>query len=183
MTKDYFTLFKTFFKIGAFTFGGGYAMIPLIEEEIVDKKGWIQKEDILDLFAIAQSIPGAIAINTATLVGYKRAGKIGGLCATFGVILPSFIIISFIAAFFTQFAHLPLIHSIFMGINGAVVLLIFKAALKMSKVASTDFLSAISMLLTILAILFTSINPIYLIITGALIGLLRYHFKTKRVKL
>lgn len=180
MSNMYFSLFKTFFKIGAFTFGGGYAMIPLIEEEIVDKKGWIAKEDILDLFAIAQSIPGAIAINTATLVGYKKAGKRGGICATLGVILPSFIIISIIAAFFSQFAHLSVVHSIFMGINGAVVLLILKAALKMTKMAVIDGLSALSMVITVCVILFTDVNPIFLILTGACIGLIRYYIEKSR---
>jgi len=175
----YISLFKTFFKIGAFTFGGGYAMIPLIEEEIVDKKGWIEREEIMDLFAIAQSIPGAIAINTATLVGYKKAGKRGGICATFGVILPSFIIISIIAAFFASFAHLPLVHAIFMGINGAVVLLILKAALKMTRLAVVDVLSGLSMLMTVLMILFTSINPIIMILAGASIGLIRYFIEKK----
>lgn len=174
MYKIYWQLFKSFFKIGLFTFGGGYAMIPLIEEEIVDKKKWIKKEEILDLFAIAQSIPGAIAINTATLVGYKKAKKIGGICATFGVILPSFIIISIIASFFSRLADLSLVHAIFMGINGAVILLIFKAALKMTKLSVIDTLSAITLVLTVLLILFTSINPVFMILFGALIGYGRY---------
>lgn len=174
MYKIYWQLFKSFFKIGLFTFGGGYAMIPLIEEEIVDKKKWILKEDILDLFAISQSIPGAIAINTATLVGYKKAKKLGGIFATIGVILPSFIIISIIAAFFHQFADLAFVHAIFMGINGAVILLIFKAALKMTKLSVIDPLSGICLILTVLLILFTNINPVFLIISGALVGLARY---------
>ncbi len=95
-------LFMSFFKIGLFTFGGGFAMIPLIEKEIVDTRKWIHREDIIDLFAISQSIPGAVAINTATLVGYKVAGRIGAIVATAGVALPSIVIISLIAVFFVR---------------------------------------------------------------------------------
>lgn len=137
-------------------------------------KKWIKKEEILDLFAIAQSIPGAIAINTATLVGYKKAKKLGGVFATFGVILPSFIIISIIAAFFHQFADLDFIQAIFMGINGAVILLIFKAALKMTKMSVIDTLSGISLVLTVVLLLFTTINPVFMILFGGLIGYGRY---------
>jgi len=95
-------IFVTFFMIGLFTFGGGYAMIPLIEKEIVEKKKWVEKEEITDILAVSQSIPGAIAINSATFIGFKIKGRIGAIAATLGVILPSFVIISFIAAFFRQ---------------------------------------------------------------------------------
>lgn len=172
--KLLFELFTVFFKIGAFTFGGGYAMIPLIEEEIVTHKKWVDKEEVYDLFAVSQSIPGAIAINTSTLVGYKIAGKLGAICATFGVILPSFIIISIIATFFGSIADLPVVIAIFAGINGAVVVLILLAAKKMIKVALHDNLSIILIIVTVLIIVFTNISPIFLILAGALIGLSLY---------
>lgn len=177
MIKTYWELFKVFFKIGAFTFGGGYAMIPLIEEEIVEHKKWVKKEDVFDLFAISQSIPGAIAINTSTLVGYKIAGKLGAICATFGVILPSFIIISLIASFFSKIADVPVVMAIFTGINGAVIVLVLLAALKMLKIAIHDALSVAIVVVTVCLILFTDISPIYLIISGGLIGYLLYLYE------
>jgi len=177
----YLDLFKVFFKIGAFTFGGGYAMIPLIEEEIVTNKGWVKKEDIFDYFAVSQSFPGAIAINTSTLVGYKVAGKLGAIFATLGVILPSFFIITLIATFFTKIADNNAVKSIFTGINGAVIVLIVLAARKMLKVAIHDALSVILVIVTVVVILFTDISPIFLIIGGAFTGFLLYlynhHYK------
>lgn len=172
----YLELFKVFFKIGAFTFGGGYAMIPLIEEEIVDHKAWVAKEDIFDYFAVSQSFPGAIAINTSTLVGYKVAGKLGAICATLGVILPSFLIITLIASFFTRIADSSTIKSIFTGINGAVIVLIILAAQKMLKIAIHDGLSVVLVIVTVCVILFTDISPIFLIIGGGIIGFLLYLF-------
>lgn len=176
MIKTYWELFKVFFKIGAFTFGGGYAMIPLIEEEIVVHKKWVKKEDIFDLFAVSQSIPGAIAINTSTLVGYKIAGRLGAIFATFGVILPSFIIISLIAAFFTKVATSHVVETLFIGINGTVVVLITMAAVKMMKIAIHDALSVFIVIATVLLVLFTNISPIYMILAGGVIGFILYEY-------
>lgn len=183
MENLYLDLFKVFFKIGAFTFGGGYAMLPLIEEEIVEHKNWVKKEEIYDFFAVSQSFPGAIAINTSTLVGYKVAGRKGAIAATLGVILPSFLIITIIATFFSKIADLSVVKAIFSGINGAVIVLILLAARKMLKIALHDALSVLLVITTVVIILFTDISPIFLIIGGALIGLLLYvynhHYKTK----
>lgn len=176
----YFELFKVFFRIGAFTFGGGYAMLPLIEEEIVTNKQWVKKEDIYDYFAVAQSFPGAIAINTSTLVGYKVAGRLGAIAATLGVILPSFIIITLIATFFSKIADLPIVKNIFKGINGAVIVLILMAAVRMFKIALKNVLSYILMILTVLTVLFTDISPILLIITGGFVGYLTYIYEKKK---
>ena len=176
MKNIYFDLFKVFFKVGAFTFGGGYAMLPLIEEEIVENKKWVNKDDIYDFFAVSQSFPGAIAINTSTLVGYKIAGKKGAIAATIGVILPSFMIITLIATFFSKIADLSVVQSIFAGINGAVIVLILLAGKKMLKMAIHNALSVIIVIATIIIILFTDISPIFLIIGGAIIGLLLYVF-------
>lgn len=174
MIKTYLELFRVFFKIGAFTFGGGYAMIPLIEEEIVTVKGWVEKEDMIDMLAVSQSIPGAIAINTSTLVGYKVAGKLGAIFATLGVILPSFLIISIIAMFFSKISDSNIVETIFVGISGAVIVLIFLAAIKMLKVAVKDLLSVILVIITVLVVLFTDVSPIYLIMFGGVTGVILY---------
>lgn len=177
MYKIYLELFKVFFKIGAFTFGGGYAMIPLIEEEIVNNKKWVSKDEVFDIFSISQSIPGAIAINTSTLVGYKIAGKIGAISATFGVILPSFAIISIIAMFFMKISDSKIVEAIFTGVNGAVIVLILLAAKKMIKIAVHNSLSVVIILATVLIVLLTDFSPIFIIISGALIGILLYFYE------
>ena len=126
-------LFVTFFKIGAFTFGGGYAMIPLIQKEAVENKNWVSDEDILDIVAIAESTPGPIAINAATFVGYRTAGNWGSFFATLGVVMPSFIIISLIAILLSEFATLkPCVYA-FYGIRAGVLALIIKAIWGMYK--------------------------------------------------
>ncbi len=120
----YWESFKTFFKIGAFTLGGGYAMIPIIESEIVEKRKWISKDEFVDLIAIAQSCPGVFAINLSTFIGYKIKRVPGAICTTLATALPSFIIILLIALFFHSFQDNPVVESIFKGIRPAVVALI-----------------------------------------------------------
>ena len=127
--KTCLTLFLTFLKIGAFTFGGGYAMIPIIEKEMVEKHKWIKSEDILDIFAIAESTPGPIAINSATFIGYKIGGVFGSFCATFGVVLPSFVIISIISLVLREFSDIKAVQYAFNGIRAGVLALIIKAHL------------------------------------------------------
>ena len=131
--KRILTLFLTFFKIGAFTFGGGYAMIPLIQREIVEKHGWMTDEDILDIFAIAESTPGPIAINSATFVGFRTAGFWGSALATTGVVLPSFVIILLISFLLTGFADIPAVKYAFFGIRAGVLALLVKALWTMYK--------------------------------------------------
>ena len=131
--KRILTLFLTFFKIGAFTFGGGYAMIPLIQREIVEKHGWMEDEDILDIFAIAESTPGPIAINSATFVGWRVAGFWGAALATTGVVLPSFVIILLISFLLTGFADIPAVQYAFFGIRAGVLALLIKALWTMYK--------------------------------------------------
>lgn len=185
MNKDsirkYADLFSIFFKIGAFTFGGGYAMIPLIEKEIVDKRGWVEKAEIVDLFAIAQTIPGAIAINTSSLIGYKAAGKKGALVSTLGVILPSFLIISIIAAFFTQIADYPQVKAIFTGIIASVVALILTASINITRAAVQDKLTLVITVLTVVGIVLFDINPIFIILLGAVPGLVVYKFMPGKI--
>ncbi len=177
--KEYLELFWVFLKIGAFTFGGGFAMIPLIEKEIVVNKKWIEKDEIINLFAVSQSIPGAIAINTSTLVGYKVGGKKGAIIATCGVILPSFVIILGIATFFAKIADSKVVEAVFIGINGAVIVMILMAAKKMIKAGVKDILTLVIMIATILCIFLLKISPVVMIIIGSLIGFIKYRIKNK----
>jgi len=165
-------LFLTFFQIGSFTFGGGYAMISLIEREVVQRKKWIQSEDIVDIFAIAESVPGAIAINSSTFIGYKIAGMRGAVLATLGVVLPSFLIITIIAAFFARFQDNPLAKAAFMGVRTAVTALILTAAYKIGKTAIRDRIGVIISVCVILLAVFTEIKVVLLIAAGGLLGIL-----------
>ncbi|MDE5673782.1 MAG: chromate transporter [Muribaculaceae bacterium] len=176
--KDsYWSLFSTFFKIGAFTFGGGWAMISIIEREIVDKHHWIERDDFLDLLAIAQSLPGILAVNIATAVGDKIKGGKGSVAAAAGTILPSFLIILFIAIFLTPetIKNNKVISSIFMGIRPAVVALIIAPVLTSAKAAKLQWKTVWIPLVVALMISidqgFIS-NPILYIILGALGGFL-----------
>ncbi len=175
--KGYLDIFVTFFKIGCFTFGGGYAMVPLMEEAVIDKKKWIKREEIVDLFAVSQSIPGAIAINTSTLIGYKIAGNKGALLATLGVVLPSFIVITVIASFFALFQDLKTVKAAFMGIRPAVVALILVTAVSMAKVVVKDIFGVVIMLTTVVLVVFLRVNPIVVIIGGGILGIAFYRLK------
>lgn len=179
--KKLIEIFTAFFKIGCFTFGGGYAMIPLIEKEIVENKRWVTDEEVVDVFAVAQSMPGAIAINTSTFIGYKIAGRKGAVIATFGVVLPSFIIITLIAAFFGKFQDNPLVKAAFDGIRPVIVGLILMAAIKMAKASIKDKTGAIITAASTILIVFFDIHAILTIIGGVLIGLIIYLFFPKRV--
>ncbi len=175
----YLDLFKAFFKIGLFTFGGGYSMLPLIEEEIVNQNKWATKDEIYDYFAVAQSFPGAIAINTSTLVGYKIAGRKGGIVSTIGVILPSFIIILLIATFFIKIAHLTIVKNIFSGINGAIIILLSLAAIRIIKSSVRDKVSILIFLIA-LSLAIYGINPVIIIISAIVLGILRYMVERKK---
>ncbi len=169
--KTCLTLFLTFLKIGAFTFGGGYAMIPIIEKEMVEKHKWIKSEDILDIFAIAESTPGPIAINSATFIGYKIGGVFGSFCATFGVVLPSFTIISIIALVLREFSDIKAVQYAFNGIRAGVLALIIKALVSMYKKAPKGLFSYILMGASFVLAAFTDINVIFVIIGCGLAGL------------
>ncbi|MHB1394337.1 MAG: chromate transporter [Clostridia bacterium] len=175
-------IFVSFFKIGLFTFGGGYAMIPLIEKEIVEKKKWVGKEEITDILAVAQSIPGAIAINSATFIGFKTYGRKGALVATLGVILPSFVIISFIAAFFSKFDDNQIVKSAFAGIRPAVVALIVYAVIKIGKTSIKDKTGLIVAMIGLVLVVVFNIHAILVIIGGAVFGLAVYKFWPDKVK-
>ncbi len=131
--NEYLELFLTFAQVGVCTFGGGYAMLPILQREVVEKKGWCTQEELADYFAIGQCTPGVIAVNTATFVGAKRKGTLGGIVATLGMIFPSVVIITLIAAFLKNFAHIPAVGHAFAGVRAAVVALIASSVLKLGK--------------------------------------------------
>lgn len=180
--KQMVEIFLTFFKIGCFTFGGGHAMIPLIEKEVVSSKKWVDKKEIVDLFAVSQSIPGAVAVNSSAFVGYKTAGRKGAVAAVAGVILPSFIIIMIIATFFSKFQNNVMVQRAFLGIRSAVVGLIVLAAWKVGKVAVKDKLTVGIMVLTVIAVFIAKLHPIVTIIAGSLIGLCIYYVFPEKIK-
>ncbi len=181
--KLFIDLFITFFKIGCFTFGGGFAMIPLIEKEVVIEKKWVEEKEVINIFAASQSIPGAIAINSSTFIGYKIGGRIGAIVATLGVVIPSFIIITIIAVFFSRLQNNSIVQKAFLGIRAAVVALIIMAAVKMGKTIVKDKLSGIIAAATIILMITIKLNAIYLIILGAAIGLVIYKFFPNRVSM
>lgn len=168
--KKVFQLFITFIKIGAFTFGGGYAMVPLIQRETVEKKKWINDDDILEIVAIAESTPGPIAVNSATFVGYKTAGVLGAAAATIGVVLPSFTIIYFISFVIDKFENNTAVKYAFSGIRAGVFALIIKALWAMSKKNAKNI---ISFIITAFAFIFAAlnINVIYIILACAVTGI------------
>lgn len=173
-------LFITFFKIGAFTFGGGYAMIPLIQREIAENKKWITNDDILDVIAIAESTPGPIAINSATFVGYKVAGFWGSFFATLGMVIPSFVIITVIAFFLDKFKHIQAIQFAFNGIRAAILVLILKALVSMYKQCPKSPVAYIIMALAFVAAAIFDINILFIIIACAIIGLVTYNIMSGR---
>lgn len=166
------SLFITFFKIGAFTFGGGYAMIPLIQKEVAENKKWITDEDILEIVAIAESTPGPIAINAATFVGFRVAGFFGAFFATLGVVLPSFLIISVISLILKEFENLKAVKYAFFGIRAGVLALLFKALFSMYKKCPKGVISYIIMALSFLAVAVFKVGVLYVIIGCAAVGLI-----------
>ena len=168
--KELFDLFWTFCKIGALTFGGGYAMLPLIQREIVENKKWSTEKEILDYYAVGQCTPGVIAVNTATFIGYKLRGIIGGIVATLGVIFPSIVIILIIATFLQNFADLAIVQSAFAGIRVAVVALIITTLVKLIKSSIKDYLGVIIAIIAFVISAFIGLSPVYVVIAAALTG-------------
>lgn len=178
--KKALKLFATFFKIGAFTFGGGYAMIPLIQHEVAEKNKWITDEDILEIVAIAESTPGPIAINSATFVGYRVCGVLGSTAATLGVVLPSFVIILVISFVLAAFQSLRAVQYAFMGIRAGVLALVIKALVSMFKKCPKGWVSYIVMAFAVAVGALTDINVFLIIIVSALFGLVTYSVLRRR---
>lgn len=173
--KNLGTLFFTFFKIGLFTFGGGYAMIALLEEEFIQRRKWLDKDEFLDMTAIAESTPGPVAINSATYLGYKLAKVPGAATATVAVCLPSFLIIYAISLFFEQFTQLTVIASAFKGIQVCVIYLIFSAGVRMLKALdkspfATGVLAAVMLVMVGLSLAGVSVSSILLILLSGAAG-------------
>lgn len=175
-------LFTTFFKIGAFTFGGGYAMIPLIQHEVSEKNNWITDEDILEIVAISESTPGPIAINSATFVGYRVCGVLGSLAATLGVVIPSFLIMLIVFFVLDKFQQYPAVQYAFMGIRACVLALVIKALLSMYKKCNKNWVSFSVIAFAVIASTFLSINTFYIIIASAVFGLITYSILQRRAK-
>ena len=165
-------LFFTFFKIGAFTFGGGYAMLPLIQVEVIDTYGWLTLNEFLEIIAIAEMTPGPVAINTATFVGYRTAGFFGSVAATLGVVLPSFLIILLIARLFTGLTKSSWTKGVFTGVKPAVIGLIGLALWRLGSVTLTDYKTILLFLGALCLLIKGRLHPIPVLILAGLSGLL-----------
>ena len=180
--KKLWQIFLTFFKIGAFTFGGGYAMIPLIQREAVDHRKWVTEDDILDIVAIAESTPGPIAINSATFVGYRAAGVLGSAVATLGVVLPSFVLILALSFVLQKFEDVKAVKWAFWGIQAGVLALLFKALYGMFKKSPKGWAAYVVMGGSFLATAILKINLLYVIIGCAVFGLVTALIAERRMK-
>ena len=165
----YLDIFTCFAKIGAFTIGGGYAMIPIIQKEVVDKRGWISEEDFMDVLAISQSAPGILAVNISIFLGHKLRGTKGSIVATLGSTLPSFTIILLIAMFFSGYQDNPTIMAIFKGIRPVVVSLIAVPMINMAKKAKLNFYTGALAVITALLIIFMKVSPLYILLVVAVV--------------
>ena len=178
--RGYWELFLVFFKIGAFTFGGGYAMLPLIQSAVVDKKKWLGDKEFIDMLAIAQSMPGPIALNTAIFVGNKHKGVKGSIFSSLGIILPSFISILLLVIVFTKFRENPTVESVFKGIRPAVVALIFAPLLRMGKNADITWQTLWIPITVALIVGLLHVSPILIIVLAIGLGIL-YRMVIKKV--
>jgi chromate transporter len=168
----YLELIVTFFKIGIMTFGGGYAMLPIIQREVVEKKQWATEEEILDYYAIGQCTPGIIAVNTATFIGNKQKGILGGFLATLGLVLPSLIIITVIAAVLTNFAEIPAVQHALAGIRVAVVVLVGYSVKKLAKSGVCGAFGWCLFVLTFLVSALFGVSPVLVVVLAAVAGIL-----------
>ncbi|MBR2663386.1 MAG: chromate transporter [Clostridia bacterium] len=168
--KELADLFITFARIGDLTFGGGYAMLPMLQREVVEKRGWAANEELMDYYAIGQCTPGIIAVNTATFIGNKTKGVIGGIVATLGVVFPSLIIISIIAAFISNFAELAAVRNAFAGIRVCVVVLILNAVIKLGKASVKDAVGAAIFLLVLIGSVVWDVTPVLFVILAGITG-------------
>ncbi len=169
--KELISLFTTFFRIGLFTFGGGYAMLPLIQREVVEKHGWADEGEVMDYYAVGQCTPGVIAVNVATFIGRKKKGIAGGIFATLGVVAPSIIIISVIAACLSHFADNEYVQHALAGIRLAVCALVSVSIFKLFKKGIVDAVTALIAVLVFLAVKFLGISPVVAVVISAIAGI------------
>ncbi len=170
MLKELLTLFITFARVGVMTFGGGYAMLPILQREVVESRGWATEEELADYFAIGQCTPGIIAVNTATFIGRKRNGVAGGIAATLGVVFPSVVIISLLAGVITQFSELAWVKNAFAGIRVCVCVLIFNAVVKLGKKSLTDPWTWGIFLLVAAGAILTKLSPVVFVVFAGVCG-------------
>ena len=169
--RELLNLFLTFAKVGVMTFGGGYAMLPILQREVVENKGWATDEELTDYFAIGQCTPGVIAVNTATFIGQKQRGILGGIVATLGVVFPSLVIITALAGVIQQFSHLAWVQHAFAGVRVCVCVLIFNAVCKLWSGAVKDIRGGVIFAVVLLASLMTGVSPVIYVLIAALAGI------------
>lgn len=174
------SLFWTFARIGVMTFGGGYAMLPMLEREVVNKHHWATEEEILDYFAIGQCTPGIIAVNTATFIGRKIKGVVGGIISTLGVVFPSFIIISVLAALISRYSDNPYVLSAFAGIRIAVCALITVSVFKLAQKAIKDLETTVIAVFALMSQVLLKVSPVLIVISIVVYGLVRTYFSSRK---
>lgn len=179
--KDFIKLYLAFVKIGAFTFGGGLAMMPIMQRELIEKRGWVTEEELIDYFAIGQSTPGIIAVNVATFVGYKRLGLFGGIIGTLGVVTPSWVIIMLLAGAISSVDKYPLAQKALRGINVAVAALLTSVIVRFSKKTIKSVWNAFFMLLSFVLIYFFKVQSVWIIISSLVTGSLLTLYRQKRL--
>ena len=165
-------MFLTFAKVGVMTFGGGYAMLPILQREVVDNKGWATEEELMDYFAIGQCTPGIIAVNTATFIGHKNKGVLGGIVATLGVVFPSIVIITLLAGVIDAFSHLQWVQHAFGGIRVCVCVLILNAVVKLLRKAVVDVPTFLIFIAVLAGSLFLDLSPVVFVLAAAIVGIL-----------
>ena len=170
--KELLDLFWAFARVGAMTFGGGYAMLPILQRELVESRKWVEEEELMDYFAIGQCTPGIIAVNIATFIGQKRAGIIGGIAATAGVVFPSLVIITALAGLISNFSHLGWVKDAFAGIQVCVCVLIFNATMKLLKKAVIDRKTAVLFACVLLGSSLLDVSPVVFVVTSGVLGIL-----------
>ena len=173
-------LFLTFAKVGVMTFGGGVAMLPILEREVVENKKWATSDELTDYYAIGQCTPGIIAVNTATFIGNKTAGVLGGIIATLGIVFPSLMIITIIAAFLTNFADIKFIQSAFAGIRVCVCVLILNASVKLTKKALVDWKTTLIYAAVLASMLIFDLSPVIFVVAAAILGIIIKSLEVKK---
>ena len=177
--KEMLELFLTFAKMGVMTFGGGMAMLPILQREVVDSKHWATEEELVDYYAIGQCTPGIIAVNTVTFIGQKKGGVPGGIVATLGLVFPSLVIISILAGLITNFSHLAWVKNAFAGIQVCVCVLIFNAVVKLLKKSVVDKPTAAIFVLVLAGGVFLNVSPVWFVILAALAGIVLKNLEVK----
>ncbi len=169
--KELLDIFTASFKVGLMTFGGGYAMLPILQREVVETRKWVTDEEVLDYYAIGQCLPGIIMVNTMIFIGQKRRGTLGGIAAALGTVCPALIIITIIAAVLSGFAEAPVVKSAFAGIRVCVCVLIFNAVMKLWKSSVIDWKCLVIFILVAFGSLFTDITPVLFVVASAVVGI------------